>query len=349
MHIRPSSSEHLRHKQLLMENPAPFVTASSWIIIDDNGKNGEILFGKNEHEPRQVASLTKIMTANVVLQLLCRFNLGEHNCLIRVLLSSSQLIGTSAGLISGDQLSVWELLHGMMLPSGNDAAQTLAIHFGFLLARDRHYQLQRDPQQGQGISDHKKSLLLEATKVDMSNYVSLDQGRQELIDLALGEFYKEMNREAQVMNLANTNFCSAHGMHHDQNYSSANDIARLSFHCMKNPTFRQIVKTQKYTCESRMQLGYLYQWQNTNKLLEQSGYSGLKTGITPTAGPCLAASLQRDEFKFIVVILNSKSMDQRWGEVQKLATWAMNKIAKIKGSDLKPKVKKKILQKLQHL
>lgn len=52
---------------MLMENPAPFVTASSWIIIDDNGKNGEILFGKNEHEPRQVASLTKIMTANVVL------------------------------------------------------------------------------------------------------------------------------------------------------------------------------------------------------------------------------------------------------------------------------------------
>jgi D-alanyl-D-alanine carboxypeptidase len=35
-----------------MENPAPFVTASSWIIIDDNGKNGELLFGKNEHEPR---------------------------------------------------------------------------------------------------------------------------------------------------------------------------------------------------------------------------------------------------------------------------------------------------------
>lgn len=67
MHIRPSSSEHLRHKQLLMENPAPFVTASSWIIIDDNGKNGEILFAKNEHESRQVASLTKIMTANVVL------------------------------------------------------------------------------------------------------------------------------------------------------------------------------------------------------------------------------------------------------------------------------------------
>jgi hypothetical protein len=36
-------------------------------------------------------------------------------------------------------------------------------------------------------------------------------------------------------------------------------------------------------------------------------------------------------------------MDQRWGEVQKLAQWAMNKITKIKESDLQPKVKKKIL------
>ena len=103
------------------------------------------------------------------------------------------------------------------------------------------------------------------------------------------------------------------------------------------------MKTQKYTCESRVTLGHLYQWQNTNKLLEATGYSGLKTGITPTAGPCLAASLQKDNFKLILVILNSKSMDQRWGEVQKLAQWAINKMIKIKEADLHPKLKKKIL------
>jgi D-alanyl-D-alanine carboxypeptidase len=55
-----------------MENPAPFVTASAWIIIDEASK-GEMLFGKNEHDSRQVASLTKIMTAFVVLQLLDHF------------------------------------------------------------------------------------------------------------------------------------------------------------------------------------------------------------------------------------------------------------------------------------
>lgn len=85
-----------------MESPAPFVTASSWIIVDANGKDGELLFGKNEHESRQVASLTKIMTAIIVLELLERFNLNEHSCLINVLLSSSLLIGTTAGLMPSD-------------------------------------------------------------------------------------------------------------------------------------------------------------------------------------------------------------------------------------------------------
>jgi len=45
------------------------------------------------------------------------------------------------------------------------------------------------------------------------------------------------------------------------------------------------------------------------------GYSGLKTGITPVAGPCLAASIVKNEFKFIIVILNSRSMEHRWVEV----------------------------------
>jgi D-alanyl-D-alanine carboxypeptidase len=50
------------------------------------------------------------------------FGLSEHVCMVRVLEYSSSLIGTSAGLMAGDRLTVWELLHGMMLPSGNDAA-----------------------------------------------------------------------------------------------------------------------------------------------------------------------------------------------------------------------------------
>ena len=82
-----------------------------------------------------MASLTKIMTAYVVLQLLDHFKQTEDQCLIRVMEYSTSLIGTSACLMTGDHLTAWELLHGMMLPSGNDAAQSLGIHFGLLLLR----------------------------------------------------------------------------------------------------------------------------------------------------------------------------------------------------------------------
>jgi D-alanyl-D-alanine carboxypeptidase len=70
----------------------------------------------------------------------------------------------------------------------------------------------------------------------MNSYLELEK-RPEIIDKALNEFYSEMNSHANCMKLKDTHFLSAHGMHHDRNYSSAYDIAVISYHCMKNPTF----------------------------------------------------------------------------------------------------------------
>lgn len=140
--VRPTSSEQLMHKQLLLDNPAPFVSAQSWVMLDKN--SGEIVFGRNENESRQVASLTKIMTAYVVLDILQRFKLNEHQIMITVLPSSARLIGTSANLMPHDKLSVWELLHGMMLPSGNDAAQSLGIYFGIFLLKEEYKNLYKN-------------------------------------------------------------------------------------------------------------------------------------------------------------------------------------------------------------
>lgn len=63
---RRDSTELLQQQQkLLLENPAPFVTAQSWVLF--NQVRGEVMFGKCENEPRQIASLTKIMTSLIVL------------------------------------------------------------------------------------------------------------------------------------------------------------------------------------------------------------------------------------------------------------------------------------------
>jgi serine-type D-Ala-D-Ala carboxypeptidase (penicillin-binding protein 5/6) len=59
-----------------------------------------------------------------------KIKLDTQKTLLQVSKTAATVGGTSAKLRSGDVLAVWDLLHGLMLPSGNDAAMTLAEHFG---------------------------------------------------------------------------------------------------------------------------------------------------------------------------------------------------------------------------
>ena len=57
----------------------------------------------------------------------------EIDSKVNILRQVSGFPGTTANLKGGDSLSVKQLLYGMMLPSGNDAAQSLGIYFGLIL------------------------------------------------------------------------------------------------------------------------------------------------------------------------------------------------------------------------
>jgi D-alanyl-D-alanine carboxypeptidase (penicillin-binding protein 5/6) len=94
-----------------------------------------VLFGKLEKERREVASLTKIMTIYTVLALLDKFKI-DMTRLVVIDESVYEVIGTTANLSPGDTLSVNELLYGLMLPSGNDAAHQLAMFFGRMLINE---------------------------------------------------------------------------------------------------------------------------------------------------------------------------------------------------------------------
>ena len=117
-------------KHFNLDNPAPFISARSWVMI--NLDTQEVMFAKEEKVQRQVASLTKIITAAVVIDFCDKYGINMETTNVKVLTSSTtpELGGTSAELLAGDSISVMNLLYGMMLPSGNDAAQSLAIYFG---------------------------------------------------------------------------------------------------------------------------------------------------------------------------------------------------------------------------
>lgn len=113
------------------------------------------------------------------------------------------------------------------------------------------------------------------------------------------------------------------------NYSTAHDIALLAEKCMQIEIFRKVVCSQQhetFAIKSKKEKLTRYRWENTNKLLGNiEGFIGCKTGITNAAGPCYAGCFEKGEDKLIIVVLCSKSMEQRWIEVPKMAEWAIKR------------------------
>lgn len=101
---------------------AQSTSARSAILI--NGDNGEVIYSQNSDECLPMASTTKIMTA----LLLCEY--GHFDEEIIVTKEMATVEGSSMGLLPGDTVTFHDLLYGMMLASGNDAANTTAIAIG---------------------------------------------------------------------------------------------------------------------------------------------------------------------------------------------------------------------------
>ena len=98
----------------------PEASAKSYILLEP--ATGTVLAERNAHIQMPVASLTKIMTAAVVL---------EHSGMddpVEILPEHTGIEGSSMYLRAGETLTVGELLYGLMLASGNDAAVALAYH-----------------------------------------------------------------------------------------------------------------------------------------------------------------------------------------------------------------------------
>ena len=105
----------------------PFVTAKAWVVVD--GGTGGMVAGYEPDAARQPASIVKVMTALLVLEAAAA-DAAVLDEVMHVSVRAGNETGSSAGLRPGDRVTVGELLYGLMLPSGNDAAVAFAEHFG---------------------------------------------------------------------------------------------------------------------------------------------------------------------------------------------------------------------------
>ena len=113
-------------------------------------------------------------------------------------------------------------------------------------------------------------------------------------------FVQQMNKRAQELGLTNTRFSNSHGLHAENHYMSARDIAVLSNYLIEHyPKILEIESMTEFTFDGRTQA-------NRNPLLGVfPGADGLKTGWTEEAGYCLVGTAIQNDMRLISVVLNT--------------------------------------------
>ena len=243
------------------------------VLMD--ARTGEVLYEKNANEKNYPASITKIMTCLLVLE---NADLDDVVTVPDVTIDDEKAM--IIGIVLGEEITVRELLYGLMLHSGNDAAIALATH----------------------------------------------------VSGSVSAFAQLMNEKAQELGMTGTHFVNPHGLHEEKHYTTAMDMAKLAYAAMKNPAFREIVGTYKYTpAPTNIHEGdTLWEpdiWKNSNKLIsedyeepyafdnENEGHAiGIKTGYTGEAKYTLVSAAQNEDEsqEVIAVTLASETKTARF-------------------------------------
>lgn len=241
-------------------------------------ETGRVLYEKNSHKKRPMASTTKILTAITVIE-----NTQDLDEIKQIPDKAVGVEGSSIYLEKGETLSTMDLLYGLMLQSGNDCAEALAI----------------------------------------------------LTSGSLEKFADLMNQTAKKIGANESNFVTPHGLHADDHYTTAYDLALISAYALKNETFQQISATKKHTTTWKGR-DYKRVIVNKNKLLSSyDGCDGVKTGFTKKAGRCYVSSATRDNMQVVCAVLNCGPMFQECTNLMTRAfdEYTMHRIAE-KGQHL---------------
>jgi D-alanyl-D-alanine carboxypeptidase (penicillin-binding protein 5/6) len=265
-------------------NGPPMTTCKAWAIGE--AETGKLLWGHNNDERRDIASTTKIMTAYLVFD-----HTKTHPEALDEIIEFSQRAdeteGSTAGVRTGERISVRELLYGLMLPSGNDASVALAEHFGSRLApTNKKFASSYDAFIG-AMNAAAEELGMETTHYENPNGLP-EKGHQSCA--------------SDLLKL--TTACM-----------------EIPLFCEYVSTTKRGCTVEGPGGYKRNLL-----WKNTNKLLGIEGYDGVKTGTTTAAGACLVSQATRGGKSLTIVVLGATSSDGRYVDSRNLYRWAWKQL-----------------------
>ena len=132
----------------------------------------------------------------------------------------------------------------------------------------------------------------------------------EHVSGSLPSFATLMNEKAKEIGCTNTNFVNPSGIHDDNHYSTATDLAKIAKYCMSNSKFREFVSMKSCTIPATNKSD-IRKYNNTNDLVNTSSKFyikeciGIKTGFTSQAKNCLISACTKDNLTLIAVVLGA--------------------------------------------
>lgn len=165
----------------------------------------------------------------------------------------------------------------------------------------------------------------------------------ESISGDMNTFVGLMNQAAAVYGCTNTNFTNPNGLHNDNHYTTARDMAMIAMEAMKNETFRQMVATDSYTIPATSQMRSRTV-STSNRLMipptEEKANKyyfpdaiGIKTGTTTRAGYCFVGAAERDGVELISVLFFTGE-NARWADTIKLMNYGFSQYMSVTPIDL---------------
>lgn len=231
-----------------------------------------LLYGDNIHARTAPASLTKLLTAVTALRYVPKdqvFTVGSEQWLV-------QPYSSLAYLSIGSRLTLYDLITGMLMASGNDAAYTVAVS----VARAR--------MPGSNMTDEE----------------------------AVSFFCRMMNEIASEIGMEESCFVNPDGWDDERQYTTVSDLIRLADYACSIPEIRDITGTLQKDITAVSGEYYNWTNSNLLLSPYSEYYcadaTGMKTGTTPDAGYCLIASFIKNEKKYLTIALGCNSDPERY-------------------------------------
>ncbi len=269
-------------------------------------------------------------------------------------LQEDQLVATSAILIEADSGEVVFEKNADQIMFPASTTKILTVYLGLTIGKTNNMldEIITISEEAANLPEGSSTIPLSAGETirfeDLLYATMIRSGNEganaiaETISGSVPDFMDLMNQTVNYMGCTSTHFTNPHGLHDEQHYTTARDMAIIAREAMKNSTFRQIAASTSYALpKSNMyrartlrnsENALMNQGDNNNKYFYPYA-DGIKTGFTNEAGRCFVGSASKNGVSLISVVFYSSSTG-RWTDTKKLMEYGFSQYVSVSPVEL---------------